>query len=172
MDLNPLYLLGYLAIGVLVFYRVIYRQLRGTLLTRKSLVTMPLLLTAIGVCSAAGALGQATGGELALLAVDIVVLGVLGLLRSATTTLSRRGDTTFQKGSVATLLLWLATVGVRVGFGFAGAALGVSGALTSSTIMLTLGVSIGVQNAFTYYRIQQRGLPLAAQSRPAVGAGR
>ncbi|MBB4687633.1 hypothetical protein [Amycolatopsis jiangsuensis] len=165
MQLNPIYLVVYVALGVLVLHRVVYRQLRGTVLTRKSLVIMPLVLTAAGVFSAADALGAATSGELTLLAVDVVVLAALGLLRSATTTLTARDSTTFQKGSVGTLLLWLATIGARVGFGFAAAAFGVSGALTSGSILLTLGISIGAQNALTYYRIQQRGLPLAEGSR-------
>ncbi|HEY2058039.1 MAG TPA: hypothetical protein VGH57_06665, partial [Amycolatopsis sp.] len=67
-------------------------------------------------------------------------------------------------------VLWLATIAVRVGFGFLGGTLGVSGTLTSSTIMLTLGVSIGVQNALTYYRIQRLGLPLIDREPSAVRA--
>jgi hypothetical protein len=163
--MNPATVLLYLAIAALVFYRVIYRQLRGTLLSRKGLMLMPLILVAIGLVTAIQAAPHASGGELALLGVDIVVLGALGALRSATTTLTRHGDTTFQKGSALTLVLWVATVGVRVGFGFLGGALGVSGALSSATIMLTLGISIGVQNALTYLRIQRLGLPLAVQDR-------
>ncbi|MEV0066863.1 hypothetical protein [Amycolatopsis sp. NPDC050768] len=168
--MNPLTILAYLAIAALVLYRVVYKQLRGTLLSRKSLVTTPLVLTAIGVFTTAQALPKASTGELVLLGADIAVLVVLGLARSASTTLTARGTTTFQKGSALTLVLWLATIGARVGFGFLGGYLGFGSGLTSASILLTLGLSIGVQNALTYYRIQQRGLPLAEQGRPAVRA--
>ncbi|MDT8910791.1 hypothetical protein [Amycolatopsis sp. PS_44_ISF1] len=168
--MNPATILLYVALAALVFYRVIYRQLRGTLLSRRGLLVLPAILVAIGFFTALKALPQASAGELALLAVDIVVLGALGALRSSTTTLTRRDGTTFQQGSALTLVLWLATIAVRVGFGFLGLALGVSGTLTSSTIMLTLGISIGVQNALTYLRIQRLGLPLAEQDRRPVRA--
>ena len=166
--MNPATVLLYVALAALVIYRVIYRQLRGTLLSRRGLLLMPLILVAIGLFTAVQAAPRASGGELALLGVDIVVLGALGAMRSATTTLTRHGDTTFQKGSALTLVLWVATIAVRVGFGFLGGTLGVSGALTSSTIMLTIGISIGVQNALTYLRIQRLGLPLAEQDRRAA----
>jgi hypothetical protein len=168
--MSPATVLLYVAIAALVFYRMIYRQLRGTLLSRKGLLLMPLILVAIGFFTAIQALPQAGAGELALLGADIVVLGALGALRSATTTLTRSGNTTFQKGSALTLVLWLATIAARVGFGFLGGTLGVSGALTSSTIMLTLGISIAVQNALTYYRIQRLGLPLIDREPRAVRA--
>jgi hypothetical protein len=59
------------------------------------------------------------------------------------------------------------TVAVRIGVVALGTALGVTGPLTSASIALSLGVSIAVQNATTYRRIQRRGLPLADR-RPAV----
>ncbi|QRP46460.1 hypothetical protein [Amycolatopsis sp. FDAARGOS 1241] len=166
MNFGPLTIVVYVALAALVLYRVVYKQLRGTMLSRKSLVTLPLVLTAIGVVTIVDALPKASTGELALLGADIAVLVVLGLGRSASTTLTRQGNTTFQKGSALTLVLWLATIGARVGFGFLGGYLGIDDSLTSASIMLTLGLSIGIQNALTYYRIEQRGLPLAEQSRP------
>lgn len=151
----------YLAIAALVFYKVIYTQMRGTLLNRKSLVTLPLILTVLGAVQAVQALPGASAGEFALFAADIVALAGIGVLRSTSTTLSERDGTTFQKGSMLTVGLWVLTVAVRVGFIAAGTALGVAGPLTTGSIMLTVGVSIGVQNAVTYLRIQQRRLPLA-----------
>ncbi|WP_290055312.1 hypothetical protein [Amycolatopsis solani] len=157
----------YAAIAVLVLYRVVYRQVRGTLLDRKSLVTLPLVLTAVGGYLALKALPGTSAGELALLVADLVVLAGLGVLRSTTTTLTERGGTTFQKGSAITVGLWALTVAVRIGLVALGTALGVAGPLTSASIALTLGVSIAVQNATTYLRVQRRGLPLA-ERRPAA----
>ncbi|MFJ7211547.1 hypothetical protein [Amycolatopsis sp. NPDC098790] len=157
----------YVAIAAYVFYRVVYKQVRGTLLNRRTLTVMPLVLVAVGAYLAAKDLPGASGAELGLLAADLVVLAGLGVLRSTTTTLTERDGTTFQKGSAVTIGLWVLTIGVRVGLVALGTALGISGPLTSASIAFTLGVSIAVQNATTYYRIQRRGLPLADQ-RPAA----
>lgn len=157
----------YVAIAAYVFYRVVYKQVRGTLLDRRTLTVMPLILVVVGAYLAAKALPGASAAELGLLAADLVVLAGLGVLRSTTTTLTERDGTTFQKGSAVTIGLWVLTIAVRVGLVALGTALGVAGPLTSASIALTLGVSIAVQNATTYVRIQQRGLPLADR-RPAA----
>ncbi|MFB9923558.1 hypothetical protein ACFORO_15950 [Amycolatopsis halotolerans] len=172
MHFDPLTIVIYVVIVALVLYRVVYRQLRGTLLTRKRLLVMPVILMVVGVYTANTAVHNVTTKELLLLGVDILLLAVLGALRSATTTLSAREGTTFVKGTPLTLVLWLTTIGVRVGFSFIGAALGVSTTVSSSTIMLTLGVSIAVQNAFTYQRIQKLGLPLSDQTPTGINSGR
>jgi len=157
----------YVAIAGLVLYKVVYQQIRGTLLTRRTLVTMPLLLTAVGAYLTLKALPGASAAELGLLAADLLVLAGIGVLRSTTTTLVERDGTTFQKGSAITIGLWALTVAVRIGLVALGTALGVAGPLTSASIALTLGVSIAVQNATTYLRVQRRGLPLADR-RPAA----
>ncbi|MEU4249792.1 hypothetical protein AB0F15_20525 [Amycolatopsis sp. NPDC026612] len=157
----------YAAIAGLVLYRVVYQQIRGTLLTRKALVTMPLLLVAVGGYLTLKALPGASAAELGLLGADLLVLAGLGVLRSTTTTLTERDGTTFQKGSAVTIGLWVLTVAVRIGVVALGTALGVAGALTSASIALALGISIAVQNATTYRRIRRRGLPLAGR-RPAL----
>ncbi|WP_328612991.1 hypothetical protein OHS18_28490 [Amycolatopsis sp. NBC_00355] len=158
----------YVAVAGLVLYRVVYKQLRGTLLDRKSLVTLPLVLVAVGGYLTIGALPGSSAAELAFLGVDLVVLAGLGVLRSTTTTLTARGGTTFQKGSAVTLGLWVLTIAVRIGLVTLATALGVAGPLTSASIALTLGVSIAVQNATTYRRVRLAGLPLAERSPAAL----
>ncbi|MFD9888305.1 hypothetical protein ACFWY9_03115 [Amycolatopsis sp. NPDC059027] len=163
-------ILLYVGVAALVFYKVIYTQLRGTLLTRSGLAKLPLLLVAIGGFFTIKALPGASAAEIGLLAADVAVLAVLGAIRSTSTTLTERAGTTFQKGSAMTVLLWVVTIAVRFGFVGLGTVLGITGPLTSASIALTIGVSIGVQNALTYYRIQQLRLPLAEQR--AVAAAR
>lgn len=153
----------YVVIAAYVLYRVVYKQVRGTLLDRRTLTVMPLLLVVLGVYLAAKAVPGASAAEFALLAVDLVVLAGLGVLRSTTTTLTERDGTTFQKGSAITVGLWVLTIAVRLGLVALGSALGIAGALTTGSIALTMGVSIAVQNATTYVRVQRRGLPLAEQ---------
>lgn len=157
----------YAAIAGLVLYKVVYPQVRGTLLTRKALVTMPLVLVAVGGYLTLKALPGASAAELGVLGADLLVLAGLGVLRSTTTTLTERGGTTFQKGSAVTIGLWVLTVAVRIGVVALSTALGVAGPLTSASIALTLGVSIAVQNATTYRRLRRLGLPLA-DGRPAL----
>jgi hypothetical protein len=151
----------YAAIAGLVLYKVVYQQVRGTLLNRRTLFAMPLLLTVVGGYLTLKALSGASAAELGLLAADLLVLAGLGVLRSTTTTLTERDGTTFQKGSAVTIGLWVLTVAVRIGVVALGTALGITGPLTSASIALSLGLSIAVQNATTYRRIQRRGLPLA-----------
>ena len=154
----------YVAVAGLVLYKVVYKQVRGTLLNRKTLVTMPLILVAVGGYLALKALPGTSAAELGFLGVDLVVLAALGVLRSTTTTLTAREGTTFQKGSAITIGLWVLTVAVRIGLVALATALGVAGPLTTASIALTLGVSIAVQNATTYRRVQLAGLPLAEQA--------
>ncbi|MEU0530149.1 hypothetical protein [Amycolatopsis tolypomycina] len=153
----------YAAIAALVLYKLVYQQVRGTLLTLRTLVVVPLLLTAVGGYLTLKALPGATAAELGLLAADLVVLAGIGVLRSTTTTLTERDGTTFQQGSAVTIGLWVLTAAVRIGV----AALGAGGSLTSTSIALTIGVSIAAQNATTYLRIRRHGLPLADR-RPAL----
>ena len=138
----------YVAIAGVVLYRVVYKQVRGTLLDRRSLVTLPLLLVVVG-------------GYLTLKALPGASAAALGFRRSTTTTLTAREGTTFQKGSAVTIGLWVLTIGVRIGLVALATVLGVAGPLSSASIALTVGVSIAVQNATTYRRIQLAGLPLA-----------
>ncbi|WP_410595871.1 hypothetical protein [Amycolatopsis sp. lyj-23] len=155
----------YAAIAALVLYRVVYQQVRGTLLSRRTLVTMPLLLVAVGGYLTLRALPGASADEVGLLAADLLLLAGLGVLRSTTTTLTERDGSTFQKGSAVTIGLWALTVAVRIGVAALGTAFGVAGPLTTASVMLSLGLSIAVQNATTYRRIQRRGLPLADRRR-------
>jgi hypothetical protein len=155
----------YVAIAVFVFWRVIVKQLSGSTLSVRSLWLIPVILLVIGGSSTLSALPAASGTEIALLAADLVVLTVLGVIRGGSVALSTRDGFAFQKGTALTLILWLVTIGVRVGFGVLGARLDASGPLTSASIWLSVGLSIGVQNAVIYARVRKLGLAVAADRR-------
>ncbi|MEC3975165.1 hypothetical protein [Amycolatopsis sp. H20-H5] len=165
MDRTPTTVLLYIAIAGLVFYKVIYSQLRGTLLSVRGLALTPVILLGVGGYYTLKALPGTSAAEFGLLIADVVVLTLLGLLRSSSTKLTSHNGYAFQKGSGVTVALWVLTIGVRVGFVAVGAATGVSGPLTSASIALTLGISIGAQNALTYVRARQRDLRMAADKR-------
>ncbi|MBV9846679.1 MAG: hypothetical protein JOZ47_16655 [Kutzneria sp.] len=152
-------------IGALVVIRVISKQVTGSPVTPRQVVVMPTILIAAGLISVGPALGEASAGELALFGVDLIVLGLLGTARGVSTRLSMRDGRPFQKGTALTLLLWLATIGLRVGGGFLAAALGVGGTLTTASMLLSIGLSIGVQNMTIWSRAKRLTVPLAVGHR-------
>ncbi|WP_328320737.1 hypothetical protein OHA70_22560 [Kribbella sp. NBC_00382] len=155
-------LLGIL-IGALVVVRVMARQLRGSMVTQRSLVVMPLILVIVGLLSARDAFSTASPGELAFFVFDVAVLILIGFARGSSTQLTVRDGGLHQKGTGVTLALWLLTIGIRVGAGFAGAAIGLNGSLTTAALLLTFGLSIAAQNVAVYLRAQRLHMPLAAE---------
>ncbi|TNC28942.1 hypothetical protein [Amycolatopsis alkalitolerans] len=152
----------YIVIAAFVVWRVVYRQQRGSTITVRGLVLFPGILLVLGVLNSARALPTASGGEIGLFAADLLVLLALGIARGASTHLDTRDGYAFQKGTAVTLALWLVTIAIRIGFALAGVKMGLTGPLTSSSTLLSLGVSIGVQNALIYHRARRRDLPIAA----------
>lgn len=154
-------ILLYLAIAALVIWRVIIRQLRGNTPTTRGLMLLPGILIVLGILNCAAPLSKASAGELGLLGIDLVLLIVLGTARATTTRLTVRNGYAFQKGTTLTLILWLVTIAIRVGVTLVGDRLGVTGALTSASILLSLGLTVATQNAVVYLRIQRRGLRIS-----------
>lgn len=158
-------ILLYLAIAAVVVWRVIIRQWRGSAITVRGLVLIPGILVVIGVSNCLALLSKAPAGEIELLVADLVVLTALGVARAASTTVITRDGNAFQKGTALTLLLWLTTIVARIGVAVLGARLGVAGPLTSASVVLSMGLSIGVQNAVIYLRARHLGLPVAPDRR-------
>jgi hypothetical protein len=150
-------------IGVIVLVRVIGRQVTGSLVTPKALAVMPAILLGFGVLSLASVVHTASTGELAFLFLEGVVLIGLGFARGASVRLTPTDQGLFQKGTSATLVLWLLTIGLRVGTTFAAAALWPHSTVGQATIALTIGLTIGAQNAMVYRRSLAMNAPLAAQ---------
>ncbi|HEY3514221.1 hypothetical protein [Kribbella sp. NPDC051137] len=150
-------------IGVLVLVRVIGRQVTGSLITSKSLFLMPVILLGVGVLSLASVVHTATAGELGFLVLEGVVLLGLGVARGTSIRLSPTDRGLFQKGTAATLVLWLVTIAFRVGTTFAAAALWPHNTFGQASIALTVGLTIGAQNAMVYRRALAMNVPLAAQ---------
>ncbi|HEY3561636.1 MAG TPA: hypothetical protein VGL05_29430 [Kribbella sp.] len=150
-------------IGVLVLVRVIGRQVTGSLVTPKSLGLMPAILLIVGVYTLSSVVHTASTGELAFFALECVVLLGFGLARGASVRLTHTDQGLFQKGTAATLVLWLLTIALRIGTTFAAAALWPHSPVSQATIALTIGVTIGAQNAMVYRRALAMNAPLATQ---------
>ena len=150
-------------VGLLVLVRVVGRQVTGSLVTQRSLVLMPAVLTLVGAYAIWSTLDGASTGELAFLGLDCVVLIGVGLARGGSIRLERREAGLWQKGTVATLLLWVLTIALRVGAAAASAALWPDSKLGQATLALTIGLTIGAQNVMIYRRALELRIPFAVE---------
>ena len=150
-------------VGLWVLVRVVGRQITGSLVTQRQLLLMPVILLGIGVLSLSSALGGASTGELAFLGLDCVILVGLGLARGASIRLERRTEGLYQKGTGATLGLWLLTIALRVGAAFGSAAIWPDGKLSHATLALTIGLTIAAQNVMIYRRALNLPIPFAVE---------
>ena len=148
-------------VGLWVLVRVVGRQITGSLVTQRQLMLMPAILLVLGVLSLSSALDGASAGELAFLGLDCVVLIGLGLARGASIRLERREEGLFQKGTAATLGLWVLTIALRVGAAFGSAAIWPDSKLGLAALALTIGLTIAAQNAMIYRRALNLRIPFA-----------
>jgi hypothetical protein len=150
-------------VGLWVLVRVVGRQITGSLVTQRQLMLMPVVLLGIGVFSLSSALDGASAGEFAFLGLDCAILIGLGLARGASIRLERRAEGLFQKGTAATLGLWLLTIALRVGAAFGSAAIWPDGKLSHATLALTIGLTIAAQNVMIYRRALNLHIPFAVE---------
>lgn len=150
-------------VGLWVLLRVIGRQITGSLVSQRQLMLMPAILLVLGVLSLSSTIDGASTGELAFLALDCVVLIGLGLARGVSIRLERRAEGLFQKGTGATLAIWLLTIALRVGAAFGSAAIWPDGTLNRAALALTIGLTIAAQNAMIYRRAFNLSIPFAVE---------
>jgi membrane protein CcdC involved in cytochrome C biogenesis len=137
---NPLVTLVVVA---LVLVLVVARQFRERPVSGRQAV-VPLVLTAVGLYTLVQAHPAVTALGVVLTAVELVATAGLGVLRGNSVRLFERDGVLMQRGGAPTLVLWVVTIGVRIGLGALAAALG-AGALTSATLTLSFGISLLVQ---------------------------
>ncbi|MEW2398137.1 hypothetical protein [Streptomyces sp. NPDC046862] len=112
---------------------------------------------------------RTTSAGVAFLAAGLVVSVVAGVLRGSTMPMWRdAGGRLYRKGGRVTLLLWLATVVVKLGLGaIAEAAFGEP--FNGNALWLGLGVTLGAQQlVMTYYGRRVPGPEPSSQ--PSTGA--
>lgn len=146
-----------------VLVRVVGRQLTGSLVSQRSLFVMPGVLLALGLFTLWPVVGQASPGEVAFLVLDCVVLIGFGLARGASLRLTSTPEGLWQKGTSTTLVLWLMTIGIRIGGAVVAQAIWPHNAVSQASLVFTIGVTIAAQNAIVYRRAQNLHIPLAAQ---------
>lgn len=135
-----------IALAALCF--AIYRQMRATPVSADRAFFLPVVLVVLGVVQ-----GGLTGSpSAALLAIEILVAVMSGLLRGVTVRLWRdAAGVLWRQGTVWTVLAWIASIGARVALilpqrspsGFP---------ISAGTLLIFLGVSLATQAAYVTYR--------------------
>ncbi|GAA1876593.1 hypothetical protein GCM10009836_67470 [Pseudonocardia ailaonensis] len=148
-------------VGALVLLWVVARQFRERPVSGGRQAVLPLVLTAVGLYTLVLAHPPVTSLGLLLTAVELLATAAFGLVRGNSVRLYERGGVLMQRGGVPTLVLWLLTIGVRIGLGVLASSLGV-GALTTATLTLSFGLSLLAQ-AFV---IGRRAAALAGTPAP------
>lgn len=152
------------AIAVLVLFWVIRRQMVERRLTTTRMLTIPILLIVLGLAEDSSAFDRLNSPTaLALLVGGLLVGAIGGAARAASQKLIWRQGVVYTRGTGWTMVLWLATVLVRVGMAALGAALHAPEG--TGEILLFLGVTLVVQNLLLARRA---GVPILGAA-PAAG---
>jgi hypothetical protein len=141
-----------IVIGVAVVLLLLARQVQKRSVKEDSRPLIFLVLAVVGLFEAGQFLkAHPVGSEAILLTVGSLVLAVIfGIVRAFTVRLWREDGKLFRQGNVLTIVLWLVSIGIH----FAGDTLIDSSAkgLSSSTLLLYLAMTLGVQQIVVRYR--------------------
>jgi hypothetical protein len=143
-------------IGIAVLGWILYNQLRVRQFSPRRLRVAGILgvVGLVEIVSAAGAHPVSTVGW-ALLVTGLVVGAALGLLRAATVKLWVRDGAVWTQGHALTAALWIVGIGVHIGLDVLAAAIAPSAdTVNTSSVLLFIAVSLGVQGLMTMRRAQ------------------
>jgi hypothetical protein len=148
------------AVGVVVLALLLWRQLQPRRVREDGALRLTVILLVIGVFQAYPVLSKTSlsGIVLVLLGAGLVSGAVFGTLRAHTTKLWINENEVWRQGTWLTLVLWLVAVGLHFGIDYLSERQGAPAGLGSSTIVLYLAVTLGIQRFIT----QQRALKLRA----------
>lgn len=144
-----------IVIGVAVVILLLARQVQKRSVKEDSRPVIFLVLAVVGLVEAGQFLkSHPVGSEAILLTVaSLVLAAVFGVIRAYTMRLWREEGQLFRQGNVLTIVLWLVAIGLHIG----GDTLIDSSAkgLSTTTLLLYLAVSLGVQQVVVRYRAAQ-----------------
>jgi len=147
---------------------VLASRIAGQPVNIRRLLVLPGVLTAMGLLQLSGAV---TAGlrpqDLGLLAVGLAAAAGLGVARGATVTVAVRDGRPWLRYRAVTLVLWAATVAVRVGLSVLAHAAGATVAGSGPALLLSAGVTLLAEGAVVAHRALQPG----GRQRQPRGAG-
>lgn len=144
-----------IVIGVAVVILLLARQVQKRSVREDSRPLIFLVLAVVGLVEA----GQfvkthPVGSQAVLLAVaSLVVAAIFGVIRAYTMRLWRESGQLFRQGNVLTIVLWLVAIGIH--FGIDALIDSSAKGLSTSTLLLYLAVTLGVQQMVVRYRAAQ-----------------
>ncbi|RJQ74661.1 hypothetical protein D5S17_22050 [Pseudonocardiaceae bacterium YIM PH 21723] len=138
---------------------LLVRRTRGRVLRPDKLLTVPIILIAIGVVSVLPKLHgfSLSGADALVLLGDLVICLGLGLWRGFSVVLYRVDGQLWQRYGAVTVALWLLTIVARVGLGLLGKSLGADPLVTSGLLLVLFGLTLVVQNVVVGRRAQTIG---------------
>ena len=145
---------------------VLYRQVTGRFVrSPERAVRLPLVLCGLGLLTLLQAHPAVTTLGVLLVGGELLVTAALGVARGSVVRLQTRDGWLYARGGVPMLLLWVLTVGIRIGTAALAGALGV-GALSTATLTLSFAVSLAVQALVLNRRVVADGRPIRQEAAP------
>lgn len=141
-------------VGLLVVGLLIARQLRKRRIDEEKKPRLVLILAALGVVQTVQFVQQhqVAPSALGLLVVSLALGAGLGLVRARTVRLWREDGELWRQGSVITAVLWIVSIAVHLAADALIDATGGAHGLGSVSILLYLGITLGVQQLVTKSR--------------------
>ncbi|MGI3785318.1 MAG: hypothetical protein ACRYG2_31575 [Janthinobacterium lividum] len=157
MDLHPL---EPALVAVAAFVLIVYRQLRAQPVSAAGGARRPLVLAVVGLFLAGQYVLHHTVTTLGVvgLVVSLAVAAVLAFLRGRSVRLWRQNGTWWRRGTAPTLVLWFCSIGTHLGVdalvGVLDPTEGIGKGLGNATLLLYLGVSLGLQHLVVQHRVR------------------
>ena len=148
-----------IAIGLIVVGLLLVRQMQPGPAKETSALRTVLILGVIGIAEMNGAIGSRhlTAVTVAWLALSLLAAAGLGAIRAATVRIWRAGDgSAWRQGITLTAALWLASLALHLVLDAVIDRSAGTAALGTSSILLYLAVTLGVQRAI----VRRRAAPL------------
>jgi hypothetical protein len=139
---------------------VVYRQMQTRPTAKRGILYTAAAMIIVGIASGGAIDPRHLALSLGLVLVEAVIAVALGVWRATTVRVwLDDSGVSWSRATAWTMLVWLASVAIRVGMYFAGGALGLD--LSTGGILLFIGLTIGAQS----YVVARRGRALSSMDR-------
>lgn len=143
-----------IAIAVLVLLFVLARQVQKRTVREDSRPILLLVLLVVGVIELVQFADHnpISGSAITMLIASLVLAAAFGAVRAYTVRLGREDGVLYRQGNVVTVLLWLVSIGVHFGADVLIDGSGAAKGLASTTLLLYIAISFGVQRVVVQSR--------------------
>lgn len=150
-------------VGALVVF-ILYRQTIARPLTARGVWLLPVILIVVALVAISNVdHGNLSYTAVVYLAIDVVVSLALGALRGVFIRVFERDGAMWRQGTVVTVMLWVAAIGIRIVIGVFASNAGV-GNVSVAGLELALAASLFGQNAVVALRGTRQGLTFATDA--------